>query len=142
MPVSPQNYQRVPLGGDPIHNEMTGMRRPTGFLVASYWPADTNNDRWIRQGALLAEVTGGVAASSMSGSQSYYVPYSPTAAYGTGSDTCVGILREDIDATLSDWQIAPVSHGTAYTSRCYVPGGALGDIPAAAQTDLTHMGWR
>jgi len=139
LPV-PTNYQRRPLGGDPIHQELT--RLPTGFLIRDYFPADANGDRIVWQGLLVAEVNGGIPESLMTATQPYYVPYSPAAAYGQGSDTAVGIMRERHDETITDWQIAPVNFGIAYTQRCYVAGGVLGDIPAAAVTNLAGIQWR
>ena len=139
LPVN-TNYTRRPRGGDPICQEIS--RLPTGFLVRDYFPADDNGDRIVYQGLILAEVEGGVAASSMTASQPYYVPYSPTAAYGTGSDTAVGILAEMHDLTVTDWQVSPVDRGIAYEQRCYVGGGPLGVVPSAVKTDLSGITWR
>jgi len=139
MPVVPLNYTRRPLGGDPIHQELT--RLPTGFLPKAYFPADTNGDRFAWQGLILAEVTGGVAAGLMA-SQKYYVPYSAAGSYGSGSDTPVGILAEFHDETLTSWQIVPVDRGTAYEARCYEGGGPLGTVSAAVKTALADIKWR
>ena len=134
------NYTRRPYGGDPIHTEIT--RLTSGFLPASYFLRDDNGDRIVWQGLVLAMVAGGVAASSMTGSQNYYVPWSAAGSYGAGSDTAVGILREIHDATLSDWQVIAVDRGTAYERRCYCGGGPIGSIPASVKTDLTDIKWR
>lgn len=133
-------YTRRTTGGKPIHQALT--RLPTGFLPASYWPETDEGDIRVYQGVILAEVTGGLPESDMTTAQPYYVPYSPGGAYGTGSDTAVGILEHDVDATYSDWQITPVDRGTAFEVYCYVPGGAYGDISAAVKTDLSDMKWR
>lgn len=140
MPVSTQQYTRRPLGGDPIHQELT--RLPSGFLNKLCFPTDANGDRVVWPGLVVSEVQGGLEEGEMTGSQPYYVPYSSSAAYGTGSDTAVGVLRERIDATVTDWQITPVDVGIAYEARCYVGGGALGDISAAIKTNLSRMKWR
>jgi hypothetical protein len=142
MPIATQSFQRRPLGGDPIHDEGRPARLKSGFLPKSYFPEDTNGDRLVWQGLVVAQVTGGVSESSMTGSQVYYVPWSASAAYGTGSDTAVGILREFHDETVTDWLVAPVFHGTAYEKRCYCGGGSLGSIPASVKTDLTRITWR
>lgn len=139
LPVG-TNYQRRPRGGDPIHTELT--RLPTGFLPKAYFPADTNGDRLVYQGLVVAQVSGGVYASGMTGSQPYYVPYNSAGSYGTGSDTAVGIMREFHDETVTDWQIVPVDNGIAYEKRCYVAGGTFGTIPAAVKTDLADIKWR
>jgi len=142
MPVDPtsEQYTRRPLGGDPIHLELS--RLPTGFLPKTYFPADANNDRIVYQGLIVAEVSGGLPESRMTGSQPYYVPWSAAGSYGSGSDTAVGILREIHDATLSDWQVAPVDRGTAYERRCYCGGSSIGVIPAAVKTNLSDIKWR
>ena len=114
-------------------------RSKTVFLPRSYWPANDDGDRIANAGALCAIIDGGLNQSSMTGSQSYAVPYSPTGAYGTGSDTCDGILDATYDATFSTWQVTLATSGIAYETRCFVPGGTLGDIPAAAKTDLSNI---
>lgn len=140
MPVYPTAWTRRPLGGEAISLELS--RLPTGFLVASFWPLDSSGDRYIRQGVILAEVSGGVLASSMTASQPYYVPYSVSATYGTGSNTAVGILAEPHDETLSDWQVSPVNRGVAVEKRCYEPGGPIGVVTAAVKANLSRIEWR
>jgi hypothetical protein len=140
MPVSIQNYTRKPLRGDPIHLELS--RLPTGFLSKECFARDTNGDRYVYAGLIVAEVNGGLYEGEITGSQPYYVPYSATAAYGTGSDTAVGILAEPHDETLTDWQIAPVDRGTAYEARCYVDPDVVGTVPAAVKTSLSDIKWR
>lgn len=139
LPVG-ENYQRRPRGGNPIHVELT--RLPGGFLNKECFPQDANGDRIVYQGLILGQVDGGLYASGMTASQTYYVPYSAAATYGTGSDTAVGILAEIHDATVTDWQIAPVDRGTAYEKRCYEGGGPLGTVSDAVKTDLSDIKWR
>lgn len=144
MPTNPYasgNYfQRKPRRGRAIHLELS--RLPGAFLDTSGIPADSNGDKVIEPGLILAQATGGFAASDVTPSQTYYVPYNSGAAYGVGSDTAVGVLDERHDATLTDWQVAPVDRGTAYERRCYVAGGSLGDIAAAIKTNLSGIKWR
>jgi hypothetical protein len=141
LPVN-TSYTRRPIGGKPIHDEAKAARLPTGFLVRTSFPVDDNGDIIVYQGLIVAEVNGGVEASEMTGSQPYYVPWSATAAYGTGSDTAVGILAEWHDLTVTDWQVAPVCDAWAYEKRCYCGGGPLGSIPASVKTDLSDIKWR
>jgi hypothetical protein len=110
--------------------------------MASYWPENDEGDVIVYQGALCAIIWGGIPESDITISQPYVVPYSPSAAYGVGSDTCDGILPETYDETYSDWQVTLVDRGVAVENYCYVPGGAYGDIPAAAKTDLSGITWR
>jgi hypothetical protein len=135
-----ENYQRRPRGGYPIHVELT--RLPGGFLNKECFPADANGDRIVYQGLVLAQVTGGLYASGMTPGQTYYVPYAADAGYGTGSDTAVGILAEIHDATVTDWQVAPVDRGTAYEKRCYEGGGPIGVVSALAKAGLSDIKWR
>jgi hypothetical protein len=78
----------------------------------------------------------------MTGVTPYFIPYSPTAAYGPGSDTPAGILDETYDVTVNDWQVTIVTSGIAIEKYCRVPGGQIGDIPAVVQTALTNIEWR
>lgn len=142
LPV-PTSYTRRPVGGKVIHDPFKVQRLPTGFLNRNCFPADADTgDRIVYQGLIVAQVNGGLEESEMTGSQPYYVPWSASAAYGTGSDTAVGIMDVWHDATVTDWQIAPVYHGQAYEKRCYCGGGPLGSIPASVKTDLSDITWR
>jgi hypothetical protein len=140
MPVR-LNATRRPLpGGDPFKRE--GGRYLSLFFPASnYFPADAENDVYAFRGLLLAVVAGGLAESDTTLSQSYYVPYHHGAIYGTGSDTCVGILGETLDATVTDHVIAAINRGDAIEQHCYEGGGPLGSVIAAAKTDLTLVKW-
>jgi hypothetical protein len=139
MPSRSETTRRT-TGGKPIHLAIS--RLPTGFLPRSYHPDSAEGDKRVFQGMILAEVSGGLPESDMTVSQPYYVPYSVSAAYGVGSDTAVGILEHDVDATYSDWQITPVDRGTAFQKYCYEPGGPYNSITAAVKTDLADIKWR
>ena len=143
MPVDTytnETYRRRPLGGDPIHSELSRLR--SYFMPSSYHPRDANGDRLIYQGLVVAEVSGGIPESWMTASQPYYVPWSAAGSYGTGSDTAVGIVREFHDGTLSDWQVTPVDRGIAYEARVYCGGGPIGSVPAVVKTNLSGITWR
>ena len=133
-------YTRRSTTGRPIHSDLG--RTQSGLLMRDYWADNSEGDRIVYAGAIMAEITGGVEASSMTVSQPYFVPYSATAAYGTGSDTAAGILAEDWDATYSDWQVTLVNRGVAIQKYCYVPGGEYNDISDDIKTDLTLIKWR
>lgn len=117
-----------------------GRYRSYFFPARLYWPADAENDILVPRGLLLAVVNGGLPESDMTTAQNYYVPYHPGALYGTGSDTCVGILREPIDATYTDHVIAAVNRGDAIEAYCHVCG-VYNNLPAAAKTNLTLVKW-
>jgi hypothetical protein len=131
---------------DPIHDEPPNLARGRGgFLPRVHFEAEVSgrNELVIQRGLIVARVTGGIAENEMTGAQVYYPPYSPTGAYGTGTDTAFGILRESMDYTLPfNRTVTPVHTGEAYTSACYVAGGARGDISAAIKTDLANITWR
>lgn len=127
-------------GGDPFVSEL-GRYRSLFFPANVYFPADAEGDVLVRRGLVLAVVSGGLNESDVTASQSYYVPYSPGAAYGVGSDTAIGILRESLDCTVTDHVIAAVNRGDAITAHCYVGGGPLGAVDAAAVTSLSLIKW-
>jgi hypothetical protein len=133
-------YTRRTGSGPPIHLALS--RLPTGFLPKDFWPTNAEGDCIAYQGAILAEVQGGLYESDMTISQPYYVPYSAAALYGVGSDEAVGILETTYDLTYSDWQITPVDRGSAFTKYCYEPGGPYGTISAAVRTQLSGIKWR
>ena len=93
-------------------------------------PLDAYGNRYLYPGMILA----------LSGS--YYVPYNAGAAYGTGSDTAIGILNEFWDMTLYAKIVSPVTEGTFIEDYCYVEGGDLGTVPAGVKTALSHVQWK
>lgn len=99
-------------------------------FLASYIPYDSEGNRFIYPGMVLAS------------SGSYYVPYSSTASYGTGSDTAVGMLNEFWDMTLFMKMVSPVTEGTFYEKYCYEFGGTFGTVSAGAKTALSHIQWK
>lgn len=101
------------------------------FFDSSYAPAGTYGEKYVYPGLLLAYNS----ATKM------YVPYSETASYGTGSDDCVGVLPHILDCTMQPQMIAPAIHGLAIEQYCYVFGGALGTIPAAAKSNVPLIEW-
>ena len=139
-------YQGTIEGQDPIFDEPSRLTRLRGgFLIRSHFTAEASarGDLMVPRGLIVAQVEGGLEENQITGAQLYYVPYSATAAYGTGSDTADGILREGVNLTQPfNRTVAPVKTGEAYTSACYAAGGAMGDISAAIKTDLTGITWR
>lgn len=92
-------------------------------------PADSQGQRHVYAGMIVAEDS----------DASYYVPYNASAAYGTGSDTAVGVLREYWNATLGDPIIEPIVFGRLIEKHCYVLGGTLGTISSGIKSDLGHV---
>lgn len=147
MPLRLRATRRSLPGGEPIKREL-GRYKSLFFPASDFFPADAENDVIAYRGLLLATVEGGLPESDMTTSQEYYVPWSPGALYGTGSDTCVGILRETLDATYTDHVIAAVNRGDAIEMHCYEGGNVdangnqiYGTISAAAKTQLTLIKW-
>lgn len=134
------SYTRQPLPAPVMHQ--VDRRSASGYLPRTYWPEDAHGDRIARAGSIVAEIEGGLPEWDMTGTTPYFVPYSPTAAYGLGSDTADGILDETYDVTINDWQVTIVTAGIAIEKYCQVPGGQIGDIPDAVKTDLSNIEWR
>lgn len=101
------------------------------FFDNTYAPPGTYGERYVYPGMLLALNT----------STSKYVPYSESASYGAGSDDCVGILPILLDSTFQEQLVAPAIHGIAIEQYCYVYGGALGTVPAAAKANVPLIEW-
>jgi hypothetical protein len=97
----------------------------------TYLVDDSNNERWVYEGLVVA----------VDSTSSKYVPYSSTASYGTGSDTAVGVLVERYNLTLGDKAVAPAWHANMVEDYCYIFGAALGSIPAAVKTSLDDIEW-
>lgn len=139
MPTRLHATRRPIPGGDPFVSEL-GRYKSLFFPAKNYFPADSENDVIVYRGLLLAVVNGGIEESDMTAAQDYYVPYHPGALYGTGSDTCVGVLRETLDATVTDHVIAAVNRGDAIEKHCHVCDDYSG-VPTAAKTDLSLVKW-
>ena len=101
------------------------------FDAATYIAANAYGEKIVYAGLI-------VAVDSTSGK---FVPYNASAAYGTGSDTAVGVLDEPYDMTYDDYMVEPVWHGVLIEDNCYVYGGALGTVPAAVKTALSAILW-
>lgn len=71
-----------------------------------------------------------------------YVPWVADASHGDGSDTAVGILNEPIDVTNWDRMVSPIYAGEAIEQNVYTEENAIGTVPAAVKTSLTHITWR
>jgi hypothetical protein len=99
--------------------------------VYSTVPLDDNCQRFMYPGMIIAENSAGT----------YYVPYNASAAYGTGSDTAVGVLREFWNCTLGDPIVDVIVHGKLLEKHCFVLGGAVGTVPAGVKTDLPDIKW-
>ena len=140
MPSAVTTYTRRARTPNPFHQ--VDRRGESGFLMKSYFTANDDGDIIVEAGTVLAKLTGGINMASMTTSQPYYVPYSQTGAYGTGSDTAAGILDAPYDETYRSWQITPVTSGIVYEKYVTVPGGAIGDVPAAVKTDLSDIEFR
>lgn len=105
-------------------------RRGGKYFNASYIAANDYGEKFMYPGMVIAE------------SGSYYVPYNVSAAYGTGSDTAVGILREMQDVTVQTTIVAPVTMGAVIEDYIYVYGSALDTVTTAIKTDLPHIRWK
>jgi len=114
--------------GDPSH-WMTGESRV--LQVVSSVPLDDDAQRFMYPGMIIAENSDGT----------YYVPFNASAAYGTGSDTAVGVLREFWNCTLGDPIIEPIIHGKVIEAHCFALGGAVGTVSAGVKTNLTLVEW-
>ena len=92
---------------------------------------NVNNERLIYPGMIVA----------ISGTN--YRPYSATAAYGVGTDTPIGILRDFHNCTLGDKAIEPIVHGRVPAQRCYIYGQAAGayNVPLAVRAILNQIVW-
>lgn len=129
MPVRPSYTRRQ-------HYDVLGIgphtRDPNNRMFDStYLSADANNEKWLYAGTALA----------VDSSTSKYVPYSATAAYGTGSDTPVGFTETPYDMTLGDVAVQVVVSGAMKEDYCLVFGGALGTVPSGVKTTLSNLIW-
>ena len=129
MPVRPSYTRRQ-------HYDILGIgphtRDPNNRLFDStYLVADANNEKWLYAGTVLA----------VDSSTTQYVPYSATAAYGTGSDTAVGLAETPYDMTLGDVAVAALIQGAVKEDYCLIFGGALGTITNTVKGHLTHIMW-
>jgi len=68
-----------------------------------------------------------------------FVPYHPSAVYGIGSDTVVGMMDERLDVTHFDQPCTPIYSGELHERFCYQFGVALGTTPADVATDLPQI---
>ncbi len=105
-------------------------RKEGKFFNTNYIAADANGNKELFPGMIVAEVG------------SYYVPYNASSAYGATSYVPVGILNEYWDMTLYPKMVSPVTEGTFIEDYCYVYGSAVGTIPAAVKSALTHIQWK
>ena len=101
------------------------------FDAATYIAANNYQEKWVYAGLIVA----------LDSTSNKYVPYNASAAYGTGSDTAVGILHETYDMTYDDYMVEPVWHGVLIEDHCFVYGGALGTVPSAVKTSLDDIQW-
>ena len=92
---------------------------------------NANNERLLIPGMV-------VAISTVTNN---YVPYSPTASYGAGSDTPVGLLTDMHNCTLGDKLIEPIWHGRVHLGDCYVYGQPPGTISAVIRAALDDIEW-
>jgi hypothetical protein len=69
-----------------------------------------------------------------------FVPYHPSAAYGVGSDTMVGVLDERLDVTnIVEQPCTPIYAGELAKRYLYQFGANMGTIPADLATDLPDI---
>ncbi len=130
MPIAPVTIHReeiLEVMADRAHL----LRTKDNWLDKNYFTEDTNGQKYVRPGLVVARHT----------TTKKYVPYNASALYGAGSDTAVGILDTFEDATLDDPAIAPVMHGKAIEAHCYQWGGALGTVAAGVKTNLAQIEW-
>jgi len=107
------------------------LRESREFDASTYIAENSYHEKWVYAGIVVAKDS----------STNKYVPYNASAAYGTGSDTPVGVLHETYDMTYGNRLVAPVWHGVFIESRCFVYGGAVGTVPAAVKTALDDITW-
>jgi len=105
--------------------------RESRLFDSSYLAANSYSERWLYKGMIVAKDT----------STNKFVPYSASAAYGTGSDTALGVNIETLEMTYGDIGIAPMWHGKVREAYAFVYGGARGTIPAAVKTSLDDVEW-
>lgn len=129
MPVRPtytrrQHYEVLAIGPH--------TRDPNNRLFDStYLVADANNEKWLYAGTVAA----------VDSTTDKYVPYSSTAAYGTGSNTPVGVFETPYDMTLGDVAVQVLIQGAVKENYCLIFGGALGTISGTVKTALPRLMW-
>ena len=111
----------------------TGIMKLIGLeFAAAYWPEDANGVKEVRPGLIIAKNT----------DLGQFVPYNSSAAYGTGSDTAVGVFADDfIDVTHGNYGMTPVYHGEIIEDNCYELGGSLGSVSSTIKGHLADIHW-
>lgn len=107
------------------------VKRESRWFDSSYIAANEYLEKYVYAGMILAVDSG----------TGYYVPYNVSAAYGTGSDTAVGVLHEDYDMSYAGYMVEAVWHGTLIESLCFIYGGAIGTVSNAVKTALDDIVW-
>ncbi len=106
-------------------------RKLSNWVDRSYFVEDAQGQIYVKPGLILAQDT-----------TSYkYVPYNSGAAYGTGSDTAVGVLDILLNLTLGEEDTSPIFHGSLIEAYCYFLGGADGAISSTIKTQLSDINW-
>lgn len=90
--------------------------------VSEVKPADilASYARFTQRGVTIASGSGVVPAGTVLGrvtATKKYVPYTDAGTHGAGSDTAVGVLRQDVDATSEDRLGNIVVSGILFNSK-------------------------
>ena len=101
------------------------------FFDRTYVPEDTNGERWLYAGMVMA----------LNHATQKFVPYSSGASYGAGTDTPVMVNTEPYDMTFGEKVVTGTFHAQLVERNCYLYGGARGVIPAAVKTALQQIQW-
>jgi len=108
-------------------------RKEGKYFDSSLIEADADGKKYLYPGMILAAETD---------NNTYYVPFSTGASYGTDSDTAVGILNEFVDVSLIPQIISPVTEGTFIEGYCFELGGTFGTVGSGIKTNLSHIQWK
>lgn len=106
-------------------------RALANLFDSQYILADAQGQKYVYPGLIVAQDT----------STYKYVPYNASAAYGTGSDTAIGILDELLELGAGDQACTPVVHGEFIEANCRVFGLARGVISGTIKTQLVGIFW-
>ncbi|MBD3284651.1 hypothetical protein GF395_04395 [Candidatus Uhrbacteria bacterium] len=110
-------------------------RRKSNWLDSQYFVEDSEGQKYVRPGLIVAQNTATYK----------WVPYNLAASYGAGSDgtnSKLGILDTFEIVTLGDEAVAPLYHGKVIEEHCYVFGNGLDSITAAVKTALPDIEWQ
>ena len=140
MPITQDNYTTV-VNVSPQIKLGRGLfdYRGSGFFDESYIAADTNGNKYVDPGMIIAWAA--VADDATYGATYKFVPYESGGSYGVNSDVAYGILDVRLNATLDGEAVSALYHGQLQERNIYVYGGTVGTVPAAVKTALPDIDW-